>query len=215
MNPSAHIDAPSDGQPDALVPPLLLCSWEQAPGHKPLHARRHALQRTTCRAGPPDCCICNLLLETCASLTMVCEGTLAAARPLPQFRPTLAKNKNPLSNGQDLHFPCHIRVRFPTRNPEEHVQVDAMVDSGNCVPGSAVNSESFLNAMGVQDLLIPTSTHIMTANEEGQPLQVIGKLCHLHGSYPHPNPASAPHHGGVELVTPPEPGGLLPARIRN
>ena len=85
---------------------------------------------------------------------MVCEGTLAAARPLPQFRPTLAKNKNPLSNGQDLHLPCHIRVRFPTRNPEEHVQVDAMVDSGNHVPGSAGISESFLNAMGVHDLLI-------------------------------------------------------------
>ena len=29
-------------------------------------------------------------------------------------------------------------------------------------------------------MLIPTSTHIMTANEEGQPLQVIGKLRHLY-----------------------------------
>ena len=32
----------------------------------------------------------------------------------------------------------------------------------------------------MQDMLIPTSTHIMTANEEGQPLHVIGKLRHLY-----------------------------------
>ena len=39
--------------------------------------------------------------------------------------------------------------------------------------------------MGVQDLLIPTSTQIMTANKEGQPLQVIGKLRHLYMAVSH------------------------------
>ena len=56
----------------------------------------------------------------------------------------------------------------PTHDPAQHVQVDTMVDSGNHVPGFAVISESFMHAMGVQKLLIPTRTHIMTANEEGQ-----------------------------------------------
>ena len=107
---------------------------------------------------------------------MVCDGMLAAARPLPQFCPTLVENKNPLPTGQDLQFPCHMQVRFPTCNPAKHMQVDAMVDSGNRVPRSAAIFESFLHAMGVQKLLIPTNMHIMTANEEGQPLQVIGKL---------------------------------------
>ena len=73
---------------------------------------------------------------------MVCEGTKAAARPPSQISPTSEEGENPLSNGQDLHFPCHIRVWFPTRNPAEHVQDEAMIDSGNRVPGSAVISES-------------------------------------------------------------------------
>ncbi len=54
------------------------------------------------------------------------------------------------------------------------------MDSGNCVPGSAVISEALLVAMGVQDLLITTSMNKVTANKEGQPLQVIGKLRHLY-----------------------------------
>ena len=86
---------------------------------------------------------------------MVGEGTIAAARPPPKFRPTPAERENPLSSGQDLHFPCHIRVRFPTHDPAQHVQVDTTVDSGNHVPGSAVISESLMHAMGVQRMLIP------------------------------------------------------------
>ena len=105
--------------------------------------------------------------ELLAAATMVCEGTLAVTRLLPQFRPTQAERDPPLSAGQDLHFPCHMRVRFPTRNPEEHLEVDALVDSGNGVHGSAVISESLLVALGMQDLLIPTSTHKVTTNEEG------------------------------------------------
>ena len=63
--------------------------------------------------------------------------------------------------------------------------MDAMVDLGNRVPGSAVISEAFLNAMGIQNLLIAANTHIMTANEEDQPLQVIGKLRHLYMAISH------------------------------
>lgn len=87
--------------------------------------------------------------------------------------------------GHDVNFPCHIRVRFPTRNPEEHLQADAMIDSGNRVPGSAVISEAFLDSMGLQDLLLPTDTRILTASEDGQPLQVIGKICHLYMAVSH------------------------------
>ncbi len=85
----------------------------------------------------------------------------------------------------DVHFPCHLQVRFPTRNPEEHLQADAMVDSGNGVPWSAVISETFMDAMGIKDLLLPTDTRILTASEDGQPLQVIGKICHLYMAVSH------------------------------
>ena len=112
-------------------------------------------------------------------LCHLCEGTVGAVHPIPQFHLMPAVNEHPLSNGQDLHFPCH------TRNPEEHLQVDAMADLGNCVPGSAVISEAFLHAMGIQDLLIPANTHIKMANKEGQPLQVIGKLQHLYMTVSH------------------------------
>ena len=108
---------------------------------------------------------------------MVCEGMLATACPLPQFRPTLAENELHLSKGQDLYFSCHMRVQFPTHNLEEHIQVDAMVDSGNRVPGSAVISEA-----GPVD---PHQHYIMTANKEGQPLQVISKLRHLYMAVSH------------------------------
>ena len=39
--------------------------------------------------------------------------------------------------------------------------------------------------MGIQDLLIPDNTQILTANEDGQPLQVIGRLCHLYMAVSH------------------------------
>ena len=116
---------------------------------------------------------------------MVSDTTIAAVRPPPKFLPTPAEREAPLSQGQDLHFPCHIRVRFPTPDPAQHVQVDAMIDSGNRVPGSAVISEHLMHAMGVQRMLIPDNTQILTANEEGQPLQVIGKLKELYMAVSH------------------------------
>ena len=116
---------------------------------------------------------------------MVSDNTIAAVRPPPKFLPTPAEREAPLSQGQDLHFPCHIRVRFPTHDPAQHVQVDAMIDSGNRVPGSAVISEHLMHAMGVQRMLIPDNTQILTANEEGQPLQVIGKLKELYMAVSH------------------------------
>ncbi len=106
---------------------------------------------------------------------MVCERTLAAALPIPWFWTLSAERELPQPVGHDVNFPCHMRVRFPTRNPEEHLQADAMIDSGNRVPASAVISESFMDAMGIQDLLLPFDTQILTASEDGQPLQVIGK----------------------------------------
>ncbi len=42
-----------------------------------------------------------------------------------------------------------------------------------------------MTAMWVQDLLIPTDTRILTASEDGQPLQVIGKLHHLYMTVSH------------------------------
>ena len=39
--------------------------------------------------------------------------------------------------------------------------------------------------MGIQDLLIPDNTQILTANEDGQPLQVNGRLCHLYMAVSH------------------------------
>ena len=54
-----------------------------------------------------------------------------------------------------------MQVQFPTHNPEEHIQVDAMVDSGNRVPGSAVLSEAFYGHAGPVD---PHQHYIMTAN---------------------------------------------------
>ena len=114
---------------------------------------------------------------------MVREGIIAAARPPRKFRPTPAECKNPLSSGQDLPF--HIRVRFPTHDPAQHVQVNAMIDPGNRMPGSAVISESLMHAMGVQRLLIPTRTRIITANERGQPLQVLGELSELYMAVSH------------------------------
>ncbi len=55
-----------------------------------------------------------------------------------------------------------------------------MVNSGNRMPGSAVISVMFMDAMGIQDLLLPTDTRILMASEDGQPLQVIGKIRHLY-----------------------------------
>jgi transposase InsO family protein/dUTPase len=116
---------------------------------------------------------------------MVCEKVLATTRPVPRFRPSPAERERAMPAGHDTNFPCHIRVRFPTRNPEEHLQADAMIDSGNRVPGSAVISEAFLNNMGLRDLLLPTDTRILTASEDGQPLQVIGKIRHLYMAVSH------------------------------
>ncbi len=87
--------------------------------------------------------------------------------------------------GQDQHFPCHLRVRFPTRDLKEHLQAEAMVDSGNCMPGSAVISEKVRRPMGVQDLFTATNTQIFTASEDGWLLQVIRKLHHLNMAVSH------------------------------
>ncbi len=87
-----------------------------------------------------------------------------------------------------MHFPCHLWVRFPTRNPKEHLQADAMVNSGNRMPGSAVISVMFMDAMGIQDLLLPTDTRILTASEDRQPLQVIG----VTSTWPSPTPQARP-----------------------
>jgi hypothetical protein len=84
-----------------------------------------------------------------------------------------------------VHFPCHVRVRFPTWNPEKHLQANAMIDSGNRVPGSAVISKTFMDAMGIQDLLLPSDNPILTASEDGQPLQVIRKIRHLYMAVSH------------------------------
>jgi hypothetical protein len=116
---------------------------------------------------------------------MVCEGMQTTTRLLPQFRPTPAEQDQPLSTGQDLHITFHLQVGFPTRNPEEHLQADAVLDSGNLVPGSAVMSETLIMRMGVQDLLIPTDIRIMTSSEDEQSLQVIGTLQHLYMAVGH------------------------------
>jgi hypothetical protein len=42
-----------------------------------------------------------------------------------------------------------------------------------------------MDSMGIQDLLLPSDTRILTASEDGQPLQVIGKIRHLYMAVSH------------------------------
>ena len=126
-----------------------MCSWDKIQGtqedHQP-HATRHAL-----RAGPNRLLLIVVYTPTGGTMPVVAprmasDGMLAAACQLPQFQPNTIECNQTLTAAQDLHFPCHMRVRFPVCNPEEHLQVDAMIDSGNWVPGSTIISEAFLRA---------------------------------------------------------------------